>query len=92
MYAAELVLYADSPGRVHSDFCVMVVGPGDLKTLQHYKLLIGDSFLLIDYHILFYNRRTIRLEKSTDTNSFHARAAQNSYNCMRQTIGRLSYK
>ncbi|KAL7474247.1 hypothetical protein ACHAW6_000230 [Cyclotella cf. meneghiniana] len=26
-FGCELVLYADSPGRVHSDFCVLVVGP-----------------------------------------------------------------
>jgi len=28
-FGCELVLYADSPGRVHSDFCVHVVGGGD---------------------------------------------------------------
>jgi tRNA splicing endonuclease len=29
-FGCELVLYADSPGLVHSDFCVVVVGPGEL--------------------------------------------------------------
>jgi hypothetical protein len=30
-FGCELVLYADSPGRVHSDFCVHVVGVGELS-------------------------------------------------------------
>eukprot|EP01082_Thalassiosira_pseudonana_P010310 g9453.t1 g9453 contig36:616284-616849(-) len=36
-FGCELVLYADSPGRVHSDFCVHVVGVDgrlDWRTLQ----------------------------------------------------------
>ena len=28
-FGCELVLYADDPGRVHSDFCVMVVSPSE---------------------------------------------------------------
>mmetsp|Transcript_22014 Transcript_22014/g.45849 ORF Transcript_22014/g.45849 Transcript_22014/m.45849 type:complete len:137 (-) Transcript_22014:910-1320(-) len=36
-FGCELVLYADDPDKVHSDFCVHVVGPGnriDWRTLQ----------------------------------------------------------
>ena len=28
-FGCELVLYADDPGKVHSDFCVHVVEPGE---------------------------------------------------------------
>ena len=89
---AELVLYADSPGRVHSDFCVMVIGPGELKTLLQCKLSIdGYRWFLLTLLIATYYfiRGTIRLEKSTDTDSFHARVAQNSNCCMCQTIYKL---
>ncbi|KAL7510016.1 hypothetical protein ACHAXN_006925 [Cyclotella atomus] len=39
-FGCELVLYADSPGRVHSDFCVMVVGPKEPLDWRRIQTLV----------------------------------------------------
>eukprot|EP00804_Cyclotella_cryptica_P014968 CCRYP_000582-RA/>CCRYP_000582-RA protein AED:0.03 eAED:0.03 QI:89/1/1/1/0/0.33/3/2671/166 len=39
-FGCELVLYADSPGRVHSDFCVVVVGPEERFDWRRIQTLV----------------------------------------------------
>lgn len=48
-FGCELVLYADDPQRVHSDFCVHVVCEGELCTLvlseeSKARLLLTQQF------------------------------------------------
>lgn len=68
-FGCELVLYADDPSRVHSDFCVHVVRPGKggehvachdvvitLTQRQQMNDLIGESCKLWCDPCLIYTR------------------------------------
>mmetsp|Transcript_21811 Transcript_21811/g.32344 ORF Transcript_21811/g.32344 Transcript_21811/m.32344 type:complete len:156 (-) Transcript_21811:114-581(-) len=53
-FGCELVLYADSPGRVHSDFCVHVVPPGSrvnwmqIQTLARSMSTLHKQLVIVD--------------------------------------------
>eukprot|EP00985_Skeletonema_marinoi_P008523 scaffold3879_cov90-Skeletonema_marinoi.AAC.3 len=54
-FGCELVLYADEPGRVHSDFCVHVVPPDgnlDFRMIQTLtRLVVSTGKTLIVAHV-----------------------------------------
>ena len=54
-FGCELVLYADDPGRVHSDFCVHVVPPDgslDWRIIQTLtRLVVSTGKTLIVAHV-----------------------------------------
>ena len=54
-FGCELVLYADEPGRVHSDFCVHVVPPDgnlDFRMIQTLtRLVVSTGKTLIAAHV-----------------------------------------
>ncbi|KAL3805284.1 hypothetical protein HJC23_008991 [Cyclotella cryptica] len=47
-FGCELVLYADSPGRVHSDFCVVVVGPAVKRANSEYEIHCMFSMIIAE--------------------------------------------
>jgi tRNA splicing endonuclease len=53
-FGCELVLYADSPGRVHSDFCVHVVPPNSrvnwmqIQTLARSMSTLHKQLIIVD--------------------------------------------
>uniref|UniRef100_A0A7S0C490 tRNA-intron lyase n=1 Tax=Proboscia inermis TaxID=420281 RepID=A0A7S0C490_9STRA len=57
-FGAELTLYADSPGRVHSDFCVHVVPPGEFYVARGRMLHVTQN----SYNRLFVvNKKTLNV-------------------------------
>lgn len=55
-FGCELVLYADSPGRVHSDFCVHVVPPDSrvnwmqIQTLARSMSTLHKQLVIVDVY------------------------------------------
>eukprot|EP00986_Skeletonema_menzelii_P012012 scaffold6394_cov155-Skeletonema_menzelii.AAC.3 len=68
-FGCELVLYADDPGRVHSDFCVHVVPPDgsmDWRMIQTLtRLVVSTGKTLIVAHVKEVSKDTTK-DKTTE--------------------------
>ena len=76
-FGSELVLYADDPGSVHSDFCIHVIRDGKFcPVLFLHSTCYNVICQIIKSHtfVLFYFFRWItRLERNSNSCSIHGR-------------------
>lgn len=92
-FGCELVLYADDPQHVHSDFCIHVVRDGEYGSiLWRFHHLLGILFVgcsplectsshaivFIAASLIATHRRHVGLESHSNSSTIHARFAQDA--------------
>jgi hypothetical protein len=74
-FGCELVLYADDPSKVHSDFCVHLVHPGRVKMVNGCSVF--KKIKIHDPSVSF--RWPLGLAHHADTDTKHAGFTQDAY-------------